>query len=218
LAKAYDDWLETLGKSTQRLIKRRVKTLYNKFPDQIELKKITKSTEVPEFLYLLNELYPKTWQAKTFGLTKRNDKRDINFYQDIANQGWLRSYILLIENKPTAFLIATQYNNTFEAQEIGYDAQFSSIGVGSTLNYMILQELYLNKKPTVLSFGFGDNTYKDILCNDKSPASEVYLIQPNRAGMFIKLQILLSNFEQQVRLLLVKYHLDQKLRKLLKRK
>ncbi len=218
LAETYDDWLNTLGKSTKRLTKRRVKTLYNKFPDQIEFKTITKVTDIHDFLNQLDELYPKTWQAKTFGQSKRNASKDLNFYKKIADLGFLRSYLLLIDKRPVAFLIATQYADTFEAQEIGYDAEYSSIGIGSTLNYMILKDLYSHDKPTILSFGFGDNTYKEILCNDKISAYEAYLTKRNLAGLFIKFQTVLNTVEYKVRHYLIMYKLDDKIRKILKKK
>ena len=216
--RTYDDWLKTLGKSTRRLIKRRVKALYKNFPNQVELQIITKESEIRDFLNYIEQIYPKTWQAKTFGIQKRNKSEDKIFYQGIAKSGWLRSYMLLIENKPVAFLIATQYAGTFEAQEIGYDPDLSSLGVGSALNYMIMQDLYSHNKPTVLSFGFGDNMYKNILCNNRSPAGESYLILSNFAGFLVYLQIILSKFEQATRSLLVGLDLDKKIRKLLKRK
>jgi hypothetical protein len=218
LAPSYDDWLATLGKSTRRLVKRRVNKLYKQYPDQIELRHITRPNEVTPFLHLLNELFPKTWQAKTFGIMQRNTQQEIRFYQKIAELHWLRSYILLIDKRPVAFFIGTQYNNGFEAIEIGYDGDYSSLGVGSALSYMVIRDLYENNKPSFLDFGFGENKYKQLICNKKTPASEAYIIQPNLWGLLVRQQIMLAKLENTIRSLLIKFHIDDYFRRLLKRK
>lgn len=217
-ANSYEEWLVSLGKSSRRNIKRTIKNLYKGYPDQIELKRVTKSKDVPKFLDLLDDLFPKTWQAKTFGLRKRNSQRNITFYKNIASQGWLRNYMLLINMQPVAFLIGTQYADIFEGQDCGYDAEFATFGVGATLNYLMIQDLYENDKPAVLNFGFGENAYKKMVCNEKNVACEAYIISPNIWGILVKLQIIFSSIERGIRLFLIKFRLDRTLRRLLKRK
>lgn len=215
---SYEKWLSTLGYSTRRSIKRGIQNLHKQYPDQVKLLVARHNKDIPKFLDLLDVLYPKTWQAKTFGFSKRNNKQDISFYQYIADQGWLRSYMLLIDSRPVAFFIGTQYNDIFEGQEIGYDKEFSSIGVGSILNNIIINDLYNNNKPSILNFGFGENVYKQILCNNSSDATEAYIIQSNIWRHLVKLQILLSSIENRTRSILIRYRIDTILRKILKRK
>lgn len=217
-ADSYEKWLATLGYSARRRIKRGIQNLYKQYPDKVELLVVTRDVDVPKFLDLLDDIYPKTWQAKTFGFAKRNNKKDVIFYKYIADQGWLRSYMLLIDSRPASFFIGTQYNDIFEGQEIGYDNKFSSIGVGSVLMDIIINDLYINNKPSILNFGFGENIYKQILSNSSSEATEAYIIKQNIWNYIVKLQIFMSLLESKLRYIIIKYKIDTILRKILKRK
>jgi CelD/BcsL family acetyltransferase involved in cellulose biosynthesis len=136
----------------------------------------------------------------------------------LAEHNWLRSYMLLINDSPVAFFVGCQYNKAFEALEIGYDAEFSSLGVGSALSYMVIEDLYDSNKPAYLDFGFGENKYKSLICNHKSPASEAYITRTNMWGILVKLQIILSKLEKMTRSFLIQFHIDNSIRKILKRK
>ena len=214
----YTDWIATLGKSTRRLIKRRINKLYKIYPNQVEFNKIQGENEVPTYLDLLNKLYPKTWQAKTFGARKRNCEADIAFFRSLAQHNWLRSYILRINGNPVAFFTGIQYNKRFEAIEIGYDSAFSSLGIGSALSYLVIQDLYNNDKPIHLDFGFGENKYKEMICTDKFPASEAYIIVPNMLSNLVRMQRTLYTLENYLRFIIIKFHIDNFIRSILKRK
>jgi len=211
---SYDDWLSSLNSKTRYSIKTEIKRFNKKFSNQIEFRRITKREEVVEFLDLLDEIYPHTWQAKTFGLSKRNMARDITFYQGVSELGCHRSYMLLVNSKPVAYVIGAQYNKEYGGPELGYDAEFS--GAGSVLRYMVLKDLYTLDKPAIMNFGFGDSRYKKIICHTKNDAAEVYIVQPNIWKMLIRLQIAINHIEKRTRELLIKYKLDKMMRKLLK--
>lgn len=218
LANSYEEWIASLGKSTRRLVRRRVKNLYEQYPGQIELITVTNKESVPMFLSFLDDLFPKTWQAKTFGSKKRNNNKEVDFYKRIADFGWLRNYILLINGQPVAFFTGTQYAHSFDAQEIGYDPAFSSSGVGAALSYMVLEDLYTHNKPKVLDFGFGENIYKNLICNEKKAACCGCITTSNLCRFLVKFQIILNYIENKIRYFLAKYGLDNNLRKLLKRR
>ena len=218
LCDSYDAWLKTLRGKTRGKILRKVRSLYKNYPNQVNFTKITNTKCLPEFIKYLNELYPKTWQARTFGPKKRNSKNDNIFLTNIARKGWLRSYLLHISDKPVAFLIAFQYNDVFLHAECGYDPEFSKQGVGSVLNYLMLQDLYELNKPDELDFGFGENEYKKILGNRANNAFEAYITQPNLLGFLVRVQQYLNHLEERIRQFLIKSRLDNVIRKILKRK
>ena len=116
------------------------------------------------------------------------------------------------------FLIAFQYNDVFLHAECGYDPEFSKQGVGSVLNYLMLQDLYELNKPDELDFGFGENEYKKILGNRADNAFEAYITQPNLLGFLVRVQQYLNHLEERIRQFLIKSRLDNIIRKILKRK
>jgi hypothetical protein len=217
LLESYETWLASLRRKTRGTIRRHIRRLEKLYPGKTRFLKITSAEDVPEFLELLDDVYEKTWQAKTFGYTKRNTKHNIFYYQGIADRGWLKSYLLLIDNQAAAFIIGYQYNGIFEYSEPGYDPQYSKIGIGSVLNYHMLQDLYQSDRPEAIDFGFGENQYKRVLGNQEYNAFQGY-ITFNSRGHVIRLQRFLAFAEKCIRGLLKTLNLDRALRKILRKK
>jgi CelD/BcsL family acetyltransferase involved in cellulose biosynthesis len=58
-----------------------------------------------------------------------------------ARQGWLRIYILYVDDLPCAFLIGQLYNRTFYCQHAGYQPAFAHFSVGSLLTAWALEDI-----------------------------------------------------------------------------
>ena len=218
LASSYDNWLLSLKGKTRYNLKRRVRLLFEKFQEQVNFKRVSDTHDVQGFLDALDELFPKTWQAKTFTGRKRNTPEDIDRLTSIARKGWLRSYLLSINNEPAAFILGYQYADVFEHSECGYDPKYSKSGVGSVLNSLMIKDLYEWNKPNVLNFGFGENEYKRILGNEKRNAYAAYLLFPGWWSVLIKFQIFLVIIGEKVKALSQRFGADRYLRKIFKRK
>ncbi len=218
LAPSYDAWLLALKSKTRYNLKRRVRLLFEKYSEQIEFKRVSRTHDVKYFLELLNEVFPKTWQAQTFTVRKRNNPEDIARLTHIAGKGWLRSYVLVINGKPVAFILGYQYADVFEHAECGYDQEYAKAGVGSVLNLLMIKDLYAWHKPKALNFGFGENEYKRILGNEKNNVYEAYLLFPGLWRFVIKGQVVLVIIGEKVKKLSERIGADQYLMKILKRK
>jgi len=218
LKESYDNWLSGLGGSTRRLVKRRVNKLEKEYPSEVELRGCSCESDIQKYLDHLDELYPKTWQAKTFGGRKRNTERDLKKFHVYAEMGALRSYMLFLQGRPVAFFTGLQYRDIFEAIEIGYDSEFSSLGVGSALNYMVIKELYSQRQPKLLSFGFGENVYKEMICTDSSEAYEAYITQGKLWAVVLRTQIALGKLEKVSRDVIIRLGIAGLIRRVLKNK
>ena len=58
-----------------------------------------------------------------------------------AGKGWLRVYVLYVEDFPCSFLIGQLYNGTFYCQHAGYNPDFARFSVGSLLTAWALDDL-----------------------------------------------------------------------------
>lgn len=217
LAPSYDDWLLALKSKTRYNLKRGARRFFETYPEQVEFKRVSTVNDVKGFLDLLDELFPKTWQAQTFSARRRNIPEDVERLTHIAQKGWLRSYSFSINNEPVAFILGYQYSDIFEYAECGYDPKYSKLGVGTVLNYLMIKDLYEWGKPKILNFGYGENKYKRILGNEESNAYAAYLLFPSLWSFLINCQISLVIIGKKVKALSEKIGADQYLRKLLKR-
>lgn len=217
LADSFDAWLKSLRKKTRHEIKRREKKITEKFSEKVEFREVTDPEDIDNYFLDVNVIKPKTWQAKTFGDTEVS-KKDIQFYQNIARNGWFRSYLMLINDQPIAYQTGLQYNNIFETSGRGYDPVFSKYGIGSILTALWIKDLHEKNKPSLINFGFGENEYKRMLCSNFTNANEAYIPILLRAKIVIYLQFVMSQLENIISRLIIKFKIDKSVRKLLKRK
>src|SRR6266404_9117806 len=70
-------------------------------------------------------------------------------------KGWLRAYILYVENRPCAFSLGTLYGDTFYWDFTGYDPQYDRYSPGVFLFMRMLEDL-CPQSVKLVDFGFGE--------------------------------------------------------------
>lgn len=102
-----------------------------------------------------------------------------------AEKGWLRSYLLYIDEKPCAFWIGTLYGNTFHLDFTGYDPSYKRYEPGTILFMKMLEDLAQNKVKE-MDFGSGDAQYKQRFGDYHWNESSVFIYAPTIKGVFLK--------------------------------
>jgi CelD/BcsL family acetyltransferase involved in cellulose biosynthesis len=86
-----------------------------------------------------------------------------------ASRGWLRIYILYIEEKPVSFWKGTLYERCLQADHAGFDAAWSDFSPGIFLFLYILENLRDENIKTVdLGYGNGQlyQCFGDVRCSE----------------------------------------------------
>ena len=73
-----------------------------------------------------------------------------------AEGGWLRIYVLYLENKPAAFWMGTLYDRCLQADDVGYDPAWSEFSPGIFLFLNILEDL-CDADIEIVDFGRGSS-------------------------------------------------------------
>jgi len=168
--KAEDYW-KTFSGRTRRAFRTRLK----KF-GQTVLERVTDVDQVGPFLYAANEISKQSWQSRQFGLRIRNDASEHRRLTVLAEQGFLRSYVWLVEGEPAAFALCHQHTGYFRYEEIAYRAEFSAKSPGETLLHQIIEDLYQLNRPAYFDFGGGDAEYKRRFGNLQSHSQSLWLV------------------------------------------
>ena len=77
--------------------------------NDVELLRVTAPEQVADFLDHVDRIFQVTWRAKTMGRWERNTPAQVAHFREIAERGWLRSYLLVARKRPVVFLIGYQY-------------------------------------------------------------------------------------------------------------
>jgi hypothetical protein len=101
-----------------------------------------------------------------------------------ADHGWLRAYLLYVDDKPRAYWIGTLYGNVFHLDFTGYDSAFKRYEPGTILFMKMLEDL-TNGKVAEIDFGFGDAFYKQRFGDQQWVESSVYIFAPTLKGILL---------------------------------
>ncbi len=214
---SFAQWVDSLGRSTRQLIRKRLRKADAKLSDKLSFTHYSTAEEMGTYQNAVDVIYSNTWQAKTFGCFKRNTEEQIRFSQALAKQKLLDGYVIHYEDKPVAFFTGGFSRAKFEAVEIGYDSNYSSMGIGQLLSFMVIRNLHERGDIETLSFGFGSNNYKSMICDNHSAASEVFIAH-GKWALLIRCQQILNRIENGLRSMLTHLNLDSFVRKRLKNK
>jgi hypothetical protein len=95
-----------------------------------------------------------------------------------VKNGWHRTYILYIEDKPCAFWMGNVYNGTFHSSHLGYHSSYESYSPGTYLQVRAIEEL-CKEGVKELDFGLGDARYKQRFGNCSWEETSSYMFAPN---------------------------------------
>jgi hypothetical protein len=166
-----EDYWKQFSSKTRNTFRRKQKHL-----GATELRKFTRPDQVAEFLDLAHSVSLKSWQSRQLGLRIENNASEKSMYTWEAEAGVFRSYVLMRENRPLAFLVGNQYRGWFNYEEVGYDCEFSASSPGTVLLLQVFEELLKNDPPQVFDFGAGDADYKRMFANWTSSSGDIWLV------------------------------------------
>ena len=127
----------------------------------------------------------QTYQ-RGLGAGFRDSPLDRALVQWKADKGWLRSYILYIQDQPRAFWSGTLYRGTLHSDHMAYDPAYRKYAPGKYLMMRTIEAFCEQKgqcEVEIIDFGLGDAEYKRMLCDrtwlDASPS----VFAPNLRGI-----------------------------------
>lgn len=127
----------------------------------------------------ISGLMNSTWQADRFGHTF-----SVEAASDVADHGWLRSFLLMVGDAPVAFALCYQGSGTFVYERIGYAREYAKYSPGTVLLYRILERLSDDDTVQFVDFGEGEACYKKELANDTIQVDAILAVR-RRASLRI---------------------------------
>lgn len=111
-------------------------------------------------------------------------------YEFLARMGWLRSFVLCLDDRPSTFWIGTLRHEVFVSDYMAFDPAFREYWPGM---YLILRVIEILAKEILakdgnyparqIDFGLGDQPYKQLLTRQAVEVALVYIFAPNFRGL-----------------------------------
>jgi CelD/BcsL family acetyltransferase involved in cellulose biosynthesis len=77
-----------------------------------------------------------------------------------AGRGWLRAYVLSVDDEPRAFWIGLAYRGVFFTGPTGYDPSLAHLRLGTYVLMKMLEDLCADSAVEQVDYGIGDAEYK----------------------------------------------------------
>ena len=129
------------GGKSRREVRRKARILQRTFPGKVRLECYSQASELDVGVRDAAVVAARTWQYRVGCCGLSDTAKTWDTFMFSAKRGWLRIYILYIEDVPCAFLIGHVYNKTFYCQHAGYHPDFARFSVGSLLTARVLEDL-----------------------------------------------------------------------------
>ena len=110
-----------------------------------------------------------------------------------ARKGWLRTYILYVGGKPSAFLVAAVYRGTMHVDFVGYDPKYERYSPGAFLITNVL-EGNCGGEVKEVDFAYGEEDYKHHFSTKQWSEATVRIFRPSVKGLVLNLVSTLSVF------------------------
>lgn len=105
-----------------------------------------------------------------------------------ARKGWMRGYVLYLDDQPCAFWIGSLRNQVFLSEYLSFDSAYGKYAPGMYLIMKVMEDLNEEKsgEPVrLIDFGIGDTAYKERLANRHWQESAVYIFAPRIKAVWV---------------------------------
>ena len=134
-------------------------------------------------------------------------------------RGWLKAYLLYIDEQPAAFLVGSHYRGSLFVEHMGYDAALASLSPGTYLFIKVLAETCAMPDISYVDFGYGDAGYKRSYSDQCWSEELVYLFALRPYPLLVALvYAVMSAITSVVLWLLSRTHVLTKVKRLWKRR
>jgi len=165
LPKSFDDYVASLSKGERKKVRKRRNRLEKNFCDGADYRRFREVSDVPTLMNDTDTIATQTYQ-RGMGVGFRNNLLTERRIFLAAEKGWLRSYVLYLNERPVAYQLGFVYGNSYYAVGRGFDREFSEHDVGTLLFEHALEQAIDSPGIDYWDFGIGDAPHKQRFSNE----------------------------------------------------
>jgi hypothetical protein len=214
LPSSLEEFIEQqMGKRSRQWARKSLRKIEKDFQGEVSYGCYSAPHDVGKLLEDVITVAKKTYQWG-LGLGFKDTEENRRRFRLEADKGWLRGYVLYLENEPVAFWVSSVYQDTVYLAFTGFDPNFREYEVGSVLFFWMVRDL-CRQNMRRMDFGLGASFYKERFCDSKFLETTMSVFTLSFRGVSLNLVRLLTQGPSQLfQSLLVRSGLEQKIKKL----
>ena len=190
-----DDFLRV--RKNRKRLRNEMRRLQKSCSGNVAIKIFRERGQIDEFWRDAYKISKKTYQYALGGSFVNNIETP-HLLTFLADRGWLRAYILYLEEKPLAFDLGYLHKNTYYDKNTGYDPKYKKFGVGTILLLKIIEDLCSDCHIHYIDFGAGDSAEKRRFCDLKCEEASFYIFKPKMKGVKLNAMRTISGASQRL--------------------
>jgi len=172
IPKCIDDFYRKKSSKKRKTLRWTIRKLEKSH--QVYMKTYSDTDSLEEGVSAAASVSSKTYQHSLGGGILDNPQTR-SYLLSVARRGWLRIYVLYINNEAAAFEWGIKYGDTFFLRTLGFDPRWRDWSVGTVLFLKVLEALCEEGNINHLDFGFGDAEYKKIYGNKRTDTRSLFV-------------------------------------------
>ena len=170
-------FLEGKQKRTRNTLKRRVRKLREHGAGALECQRVEREDEIDAFYAAALSVAERSWQFHNLGRCLEETALYRDNLKSLARLGCLRAYLLKCGGNPCAFVIGCQRGDVLQFEQTAYAADYGAFSPGTVLYYLLLEDLYQHRRPSLVNHGVGVTPHKRLFTNRSTFDTTVYLFR-----------------------------------------
>ena len=176
----WDSYLATLGSSHRANVRRRIRALEQHFT--VRFDRVTSEAERRDLLATLCEYHARRFDARgtAFGTGATRAFHD-EITKRALDRGWLRMYVLRLNDAPVAVMYGFFYDRTFSFYQHGFDDRYQQHSIGLVLMGLSIRAA-IEEGAAEFDMLWGVEPYKFLWARDRRELRNVHLFPASIAG------------------------------------
>lgn len=159
---------------TRSTHRRKDRLLVEQFDGDVEMKVVTKSADVDDFIRAASSIVEQTYQAALGIGIREGDERLRAFLHELADEGFLRGYLLIAKGRAISYVMGDLYSKTYSLWATSYLPEFYKLSAGTVLLRRAMEDLQ-EVGALVFDFGRGDSDYKKVFGSRRIDENDVHI-------------------------------------------
>lgn len=181
----FAEYLQKFSGKTRRELLRQVRKFEKDDGGKIDWREFKHPDEMAEFQDVAHKVSQKTYQARLLKLGIPDTAEYLHELQKLAQDDRIRGYILYFGGSPIVFHLCIVQDGILLGQQIGYDPAFGKYSPGTIEQYLLIEQLFIEKQFERFDFGSGESSYKEFFATGKALCADVFYYRRNARNLFI---------------------------------
>lgn len=177
LSIGFEAYKAKFSAKTRSTITRKVKRYAEHCGGAIAWKTFASAEEIEDFFHLARKVSAKTYQERLLDAGLPNSAGYLDQMKELAANDQARGFILFDKAEPVSYLYCPVRGDALVYAYLGYDPAYLKMSVGTVLQWLALEHLFVEQRFKYFDFTEGQSDHKRLFATHSVPSANVLFLR-----------------------------------------